>query len=375
MIWVGNATELETLVNVLREAPLVAVDTEADSLHSYFDKVCLMQITAAGEDWIVDPLAGFSLDAIGAILGDPNVVKVFHGADYDLRILNRDFGFEIRSLRDTMVCAQLLGYEAFGLAALLDRHFGVKLNKTYQRADWSQRPLTPEMLRYAALDTHHLEALVTKLEAELREKGRWEWALEEFSRLEQIRHSESEPDPEAFRKLKNMGRFNRRQLAVAAKLHRWRDGVARSVDRPPFKVVGNDTIVAIAEAMPQSLRDLKEIRGMTAGQAGRYGQGILDAVAAALALAEEELPEIVARKQWIRDKALEMRVDRLRAVRDEIAGGLAIEPGILAPRHVLTVIASERPAEPAALAAIPAMRRWQIEVAGEQLVAAIQATL
>ncbi|MGK2857585.1 MAG: ribonuclease D [Thermoanaerobaculia bacterium] len=375
MIWVGSATELDRLLAVLRDAPLVAIDTEADSLHSYFDKVCLMQITAAGEDWIVDPLAGFPMKPIGEILGDPKIVKVFHGADYDLRILNRDFGFEIHNLRDTMICAQLLGYSGIGLAALLERHFSVKVNKVHQRADWSQRPLTPDMLRYAATDTHYLAELVAKLEAELREKERWEWAMEEFSRLEQIRHNESEPDPEAFRKLKNIGRFSRRQLAALARLHAWRDLAARSADRPPFKIVGNESLVAIAEALPQAVRELRQIRGMTAGQAGRYGQGILEAVAAALALAEEDLPEIVAKKQWNRDKTLEQRVDRLRAVRDEIAKSLGIDPGVLAPRHVLTAIATERPAEASALAAIPAMRRWQIEVAGENLVAAIQGTL
>ena len=375
MIWVGSATELDRLLGVLRDAPLVAIDTEADSLHSYFDKVCLMQITAAGEDWIVDPLAGFPMGPIGEILGAPGIVKVFHGADYDLRILNRDFGFEIHNLRDTMICAQLLGYSGIGLAALLDRHFGVKVNKAHQRADWSQRPLTPDMLRYAANDTHYLAELVAKLEAELRDKGRWEWALEEFSRLEQIRHTESEPDPESFRKLKNIGRFSRRQLAALARLHAWRDQAARHADRPPFKIVGNEALVAIAELLPQSLRELKQIRGMTAGQAGRHGQGILDAVAAALALAEDELPEVVAKKQWIRDKTIEQKVDRLRAVRDEIAKSLGIDPGVLAPRHVLATIATDRPSEAAALAAIPAMRRWQIDVACEQLVSAIQATL
>ena len=375
MIWVGSATELDRLLAALRGAPLITIDTEADSLHSYFDKVCLIQITAAGEDWIVDPLAGFPIDPIGALLADPAVVKVLHGADYDLRILNRDFGFEIHNLRDTMICAQLLGYESIGLAALLDRHFRLRLDKTHQRADWSQRPLTPDMLRYAATDTHYLQELAAKLEAELRDKGRWEWALEEFSRLEQIRHVENGPDPEAYRKLKNIGRFDRRQLAALARLHAWRDGIARKVDKPPFKVVGNDTLVAIAELLPPSDRDLREIRGMTAGQSARHGAGILAAVAQAIALPEAELPELVTKKQWNRDKILEQRVDQLRSVRDEIAKELSIEPGVLAPRHVLAAIATERPREASALASIPAMRRWQIEVAGERLVAAIEPTL
>src|SRR6476660_735821 len=167
--------------------PVVALDTEADSLHSYFDKVCLIQMSIPGEDLIIDPLCKFDLGKFGEILANRGIVKILHGADYDLRILNRDFGFTTTNLIDTMVSAQLLGYEAYGLAALLERHFGLKVNKTHQRADWAMRPLTPEMLEYAAMDTRYLITLAQKLREELTAAGRWEWAQEEFARLARIR--------------------------------------------------------------------------------------------------------------------------------------------------------------------------------------------
>src|SRR5512146_2676543 len=153
MIWIDKQPPLDDALARAAAQPVVAIDTEADSLHSYFDKVCLIQMSAGSDDLVIDPLARVDLQAFGRILADPGITKIFHGGDYDLRILNRDFGFTISNFVDTMVCAQLLGYEAFGLAALLDRHFGVKVNKAHQRADWAMRPLPPDMLDYAAMDT------------------------------------------------------------------------------------------------------------------------------------------------------------------------------------------------------------------------------
>src|SRR3954471_21839898 len=185
MIWIDQQLALDGALERVAAQPTVAVDTEADSLHSYFDKVCLIQLSIPGEDLIIDPLAKVDLARFGALLGDRRVLKVLHGADYDLRILNRDFGYTIANLIDTSVCSQLLGYEAFGLAALLERHFGFKVDKKHQRADWAMRPLPADMLDYAATDTRHLIALADRLRDELTALGRWEWAIEEFARLEQ----------------------------------------------------------------------------------------------------------------------------------------------------------------------------------------------
>ena len=213
MNFIDTQDALDAAMQRVAAQPKVGVDTEADSLHSYFDKVCLIQISIPGEDLIIDPLRKLDLTAFGAILANPDITKVLHGADYDLRILNRDFNFTITNVIDTMICAQLLGYEAIGLAALLERYFAIKVDKTHQRADWSMRPLPPAMLAYAALDTHHLIELAGKMREELVAAGRWEWAQEEFARLETIRFTEKDLNGEDFRRLKGINALDRRSLA------------------------------------------------------------------------------------------------------------------------------------------------------------------
>ncbi|HET7433442.1 MAG TPA: ribonuclease D [Thermoanaerobaculia bacterium] len=366
MKWIDRQEPLDQELARVATLPVIAVDTEADSLHSYFDKVCLIQITAGQEDLIVDPLTKIDLARFGAILADEKVLKIFHGGDYDLRIMNRDFGFVVRNLIDTSICAQLLGYPAFGLAALLERHFGVKLNKTHQRADWSMRPLPPDMLDYAALDTRYLEPLAAKLREELEALERWDWAVEEFERLEQVRYREAEDEGESWRKTKNIGNLDRRSLAVVRGLYNWRDALARKADRPPFKIMGAEAIVEIAKEKPDNPRDLVKLKSVSRYHSDRYGRDLVQIVRAALDAPENELPEKSEAKPWIRDKAVEARVERMKRVRDKTAGELKVEPSILAPRHVLTAIATNGNLD------VPAMREWQKRVIGEKLLAAMQ---
>lgn len=369
MKWIDRQEPLDAAMERIGGEPTIAVDTEADSLHSYFDKVCLVQITAGEEDFIIDPLARVDLARFGAVLADPTIIKVLHGGDYDLRIMNRDFGFVVRNLVDTSICAQLLGYEAFGLAALLDRHFGIKLNKVHQRADWSMRPLPPDMLDYAAMDTHYLVALASRLRTELEVLGRWEWALEEFARLENVRHkekeTEDEPAPEPWRKMKNIGGLDRRSLAIIRDLHAWRDALARKADRPPFKIIGNDSLVEIAKSKPQSHRELSALKAVPRYHADRYGRDLVGIVRTVMELAEDQLPERAEPKPWIRDKALEARIERLKKVRDRFATELKIDPSVLGARHILAAVATSGTLD------VPNMREWQKALIGEALLAAL----
>jgi len=366
MIFINEQRPLDLALDRVAAQPEVAVDTEADSLHSYFDKVCLIQISVPGEDLIIDPLKRVDLSRFGALLADRNVTKILHGADYDLRILNRDFGFTIANVIDTMVCAQLLGYEAIGLAALLDRHFGIKVDKTHQRADWSQRPLPRDMLEYAATDTRHLLDLVSRLRDELRALGRWEWALEEFSRLEMIRWAEKDDEGEPFRRLKGLGGLDRRTLAIVAALYNYRDRRARDADRPPFKIFSNDAIMETAKLRPQTDADLPKVKALSPPHRQRHGREIVRLVNEALALPEEQLPERGETKPWLRDRDLEGRVNKLRKVRDRIAEDLKIDASVVAPRHVLTAIAANGTLD------VPGMREWQKAVFGA---AALEALL
>ncbi|MEO8380773.1 MAG: ribonuclease D [Acidobacteriota bacterium] len=366
MTWIDRQDTLEGALERVGSHGQIAVDTEADSLHSYFDKVCLIQISLPDEDLVVDPLARVDLTRFGAILADPEITKVFHGGDYDLRILHRDFGFTVHHLIDTSICAQLLGYEGLGLAALLDRHFGVKLNKVHQRADWSMRPLTPDMLAYASMDTHYLVELAAKLREELEALGRWEWALEEFTRLENVRYRESDDESETWRKMKNLGGLDRRGLAIVRDLHVWRDALARKADRPPFKVLGNDTMVEIAKEKPATLRDLAALRSVARYHSDRYGRELAAIVKRGMEIPEAELPERNEPKPWIRDKQLENRINRLKDVRDRYARELKIDPSVLSARHILAAIATNGSLD------VPNMREWQKKVMGEELMRVLQ---
>jgi len=367
MIWIDRQEHLDRALDIVAQQPVMALDTEADSLHSYFDKVCLVQISAAGDDLVIDPLAKVDLKRFGDILADESVTKILHGGDYDLRILNRDFGFTATNIVDTMICAQLLGYEQFGLGALLERHFGVMVNKAHQRADWAMRPLTPEMLQYAAMDTRYLVELADKLRADLVAIGRWEWAQEEFSRLEAVRYREVAEDEETWRKMKNIGNLDRRGLAVIRDLHAWRDRLAREADRPPFKIIGNDALLEIAKKKPETIADLATLKPVAPYHRSRYGRQLVEIVKHALAIPEAELPERNEPKAWLRDKALENRINRLKKVRDQIAAELKLDPGLLAPRHVLTAIATKE-----SLDDVPAMREWQKRLLGNQLLTAMK---
>lgn len=367
MIWIDKQEKLEPALDRVAAQPTIAIDTEADSLHSYYDKVCLVQVSIPGEDLVIDPLAKIDLAHLGKVLSDPKVTKILHGADYDLRILNRDFGFTTTNLIDTMVASQLLGYQAFGLSALLERHFNVKVDKSHQRADWAMRPLPPQMLDYAATDTRYLIELAAKLRAELEAVGRWEWALEEFARLEQIRFREApeEEEGEGWRRLKSLGNLDRRGLAVVRELYEWRDGLARKADRPPFKIIGNDAILELAKERPQNAADLVKVKTVSSYHRNRYGRDLLELVRRAVALPESELPEPSERRAWMRDKALENRINQLKRVRDKIAADLKIDPGVLTPRHVLSAIATTGSLD------VPAMRNWQKNLLGDALLKAL----
>ena len=365
MIFIDQQEPFDRAMERVAAEPVVAVDTEADSLHSYFDKVCLIQMSTADDDLIIDPLKRLDLARFGGVLADRTINKVLHGADYDLRILNRDFAYTIANFVDTSVCAQLLGYEGIGLAALLERHFGIKLDKSHQRADWAMRPLPRNMLEYAATDTRHLIPLVGKLRAELEALGRWEWAIEEFARMENVRFEKEEVE-EPFRRLKGMGALDRRSLAIVRGLYQLRDAMARKADRPPFKIFSNEIILETARLKPAAPADLSKVKSLPASQRARFGRDIVRIVGEALAMGEEALPQKEETKPWARDKALEARVNKLKAARDKVVKELKIDPAVLAPRHILTAVAE------AGTLDIPAMREWQKRVVGEELLQALR---
>jgi ribonuclease D len=359
--WVDQSADFAEVVATIGAGPL-AVDTEADSFHHYQEKVCLVQLSFGGQDVLVDPLAEVDLGLLQPALENPGLRKIVHGADYDVRMLHRDFDLEIRGLFDTMLAARLVGERAFGLSALLRKFLNVELDKRYQRADWSLRPLSPEMLRYAVLDTRHLEQLAAILDERLGELGRTDWAREEFERVEAVRWSAGARGAgEVYLRIKGIRKLDRRQLGVLRELARLREGTARRRDVPPFRVMRDEVLLELVRGSPRDRRGLRAVPGLPASWTRDAGaSALLEALDRGLTLSDECLPPMPrAEKRKRLNPESEARVRRLCGERDTLAQRLGLEPAVLAPRSLLEqlVVHLERGQE---LDRVPGLRRWQI---------------
>jgi len=365
--------KLAAFIDAVRRESRVAVDTEAASFHRYRDRIYLLQVSSATQTALIDPLAVTDLGPVGALLGDPRLEKVFHDADYDLRVLDRDYGFRAARLFDTRIAAQLAGEPAIGLAALLEKYAGVKLDKEHQKADWSLRPLTPPMLAYAAADTHYLLSLRDALEQRLRELGRFAWAEEEFKELESLRWTGlAEGDEEGFLRLKGAKALNPRSLAALRELHRWRESVAEREDKAPFRIIGNDALLGVARALPAAQADLSRVKELPPSLARRHGTALLEAVARARALADHQLPRIERRPRPQRDSGFDARLEKLKLARNAVATTLGLDAGVLCGRTTLEAVTRAKPGNRAELEAIPELHRWQISVLGDALLDALR---
>jgi ribonuclease D len=364
--------EFDRFARSVAAAPVLAVDTEAASFHRYHDRVYLLQCSTTEVTAVVDPLAVSDLSALGRVLGDRSVQKVFHDADYDLRILDRDYGYAAVNLFDTRVAAQLLNEPGIGLAALLSRYLGITLDKKYQRADWSDRPLLPGMLQYAADDTRYLPELRDILKEKLEAAGRWSWAVEEFQLLETVRWTPPGPPEEAYLRLKGARLLKGRQLAVLRSLFAWRERAASALDRAPFRILMNEAMLAIAKAMPTDEAALRELKALSPEQLRRRGEDILSAVREGAGTPLEGIPVFERAKRPPPDPAYEARLERLKAVRNAIAERINLPPGVLCPNGLLEAIARLSPRAPEELAGVEGMRDWQRSVVGEELVRSLQ---
>jgi len=351
----------------------LALDTEGASFHKFVDRIYLLQLSTRQHSAIVDPLSvsGDALAPLGKLLEDPAVEVVLHDADYDLRLLHSDYGWHVRNIFDTRVAAQLLGLKAFGLAALLDRYFGVKLDKKHQRADWSMRPLPADMLEYAAQDTMYLLELRDRMKDELATKGRLGWAREEFGRLEGTKWGADDPGG-AFLRIKGARDLSPLELAVLRELVPWRDGVASAMDRATFRVIGNEQLLEMARVQPTSRDAIAKIRGVSRGILENRAQDIVGAVRRGLEVPEADLPKFPKSARWDRDPHFDARVNALKTVRDDVSQKLDMDPGVLASRERLEAVARKNPKSREELAQVEELRGWQREVLGEGFVVALR---
>lgn len=370
--WIRTSADLDGVIPRLRATRVLAVDSESDSLHHFPEKVCLIQLAAEdGEAFLVDPLALADLRPLAPILADPAVVKVFHGAAYDLAAMKRDFGFAVAGIFDTMVAAQFLEMPELGLSALLATLLGVPPGKSRQKDDWASRPLSPAQEWYAAEDVRHLIALRAYLLDALRVRGRQEWVAEECRALEATPAAERVFHPDDCFQIKGVGSLDPQGLAVLRELFVAREGWAEQRGRPPFRVMGNETLLRLAAEQPRQREELSKIPGCSSIVVNRYGDGLLEAVSRGLAVPEADLPVIRRPKKPRLDRSAERRIELLLSWRAEAAPRLGLDPGLLLPRRLIEILAQVAPPDLAALAAVEGIRGWRSSHLGRELLAVL----
>jgi ribonuclease D len=352
------------LVSQLRGAKRVAVDIEADSLHHYFEKVCLIQLAVNGQNYIVDTLAGLDLSRFFSVLAENSLI--FHGGDYDLRMLRASFGFRPkREVFDTMLAAQLLGYEKIGLAALVERFFGVRLAKRGQKWDWSVRPLFADQLEYASDDTRYLNRLVELLECELTKLGRRQWHRENCEWLVRVTDRDKKPgDADNAWRIKGCKDLEQRQLALVRGIWQWRKGQAMKADIPPFKIMGNQLILDIAR-----WADLHRKSSLAGGPRlpRNYGaerrNSLERIIEKALTMRKEDWPAPRKRQYSKRcEPEVQIIIKKLRSECLRLSKELGIAAGVLAPVAALKAIASERAKSTRQIMECAGLLRWQAEL-------------
>ncbi len=361
-ILIDTSSALERLAETLSRQSRIAVDTEANSLHAYRERVCLIQFSTMDADYLVDPLALDDMTHLAPVFADPQIEKIFHAAEYDVLGLHRDFDFVFSNLFDTMIASRTLGYTSVGLGSLLAEKFGLDLDKHNQKADWGQRPLTKDLINYAQLDTHYLIALRDLLETELRAKERWELASEDFVRSCYINNGNGQREQkERWERVDGQGELDLRQQTILNELCICREKIAERLNRPVFKVINDSVLLKAAKNPPQSLEGLAAI-GMTERQIQRCGKAMLEAIQRGNSMATVEptritrLPNAVLNRQqtlknWRKDKARELKV----------------ESDVVLPRPYIHAIAEKNPRSHEALAQVMDEAPWRLEHFGKDI--------
>lgn len=326
--------KLEQFLPQLRAAEWLALDTEADSLHAYPEKLCLIQVSIAKTDELIDPLAPVNLKGAFEIFRERELI--LHGADYDLRLLRKSCGFVPSTIFDTMLASRLLGCREFGLNNLVSKYLGVTLEKGPQKANWAQRPLSARMVEYARNDTRYLKPLSDMLRTGLREKQRLEWHREWCDSLirdcAQIRPS----DPDIVWRVKGSHRLHPPALGVLREIWHWREGEAVSANKPPYFVLTPETMVDLAQAAVES-RSLKEI--LPRHISSRRRQGILRAIESGLGL--QKPPGVIRSAPYRQNEAEKKRMQELERRRNKHAADLGIDPTLIASRAMLVLLAKD----------------------------------
>lgn len=364
---------LDELLGVLAGEAEIAVDTEADSFFSYREKVCLIQITAGGEDYLVDPLARIDISGLGEVFADPQRVKIFHDGEYDVLILGREYGFRFANLFDTRIAASALGAENPGLASVLDEHFDIQLDKSMQRSNWGERPLSPKQIDYARLDTRYLHELMSRQVAELTRLERTMILEGECRRLEALDPVPLEFNPEEWVRLKGARALPPLTRRAVRELFVLRDDLAREGDVPPFRIMNNNALIEAAVQRPRSTQELAEIHGFSWRQVRRIGERTI----AALKRAEElgpldELPRLPPKDGTGGLDSVKLELfDRLKEWRRNRARQEQFDASLILNRHSLVHLVREQPGSREALTQVDGLVEWQIARYGDELLGVV----
>ena len=361
---VAKAADLQRLIPILEVEPLIAVDTESNSLYAYREQVCLIQISTRQQDFVVDPLAIKDLSVLGQILADPKIEKVFHAAEYDVMCLKRDYQFTFANIFDTMISARILGRKQIGLGNLLEEFFHVQVDKRYQRADWSQRPIPADQLRYAQHDTHYLPALRDILLNLMTEQDRLEESHEVFDGLCALQPASYTFDPDGFWRLNNARDLTLRQIAVLRELYLLRNELAQKRNWPPFKVMSDEALVNIVKANPETDADLFDIPGLSARIAERYSSAVFEAIQRGVTGRLPKRPDSTPRL----DPQAAARYDILHKWRKNRAAERGVESDVIIPKESLYALAKAPARTLTDLEHVPGLGPWKRRQYGEELI-------
>ncbi|HEX9795550.1 MAG TPA: HRDC domain-containing protein [Anaerolineales bacterium] len=358
---IQTKSELESVLAEL-DQPLLAVDTESNSLHAYHEQVCLIQFSTEHADYLIDPLVIGNLQPLAALFENPAIEKIYHAAEYDIMTLKRDFGFAQSNLFDTYVAARTLGWDQSGLASILESQFGVRQEKRYQRANWARRPLPEDMLNYARLDTHYLIPLRNQLRPALVEAGRLEEAVEAFDLLTHAPAHTNGFDPDGFWQLGDTRNLNGQQAAILRELYLFREKEAERRDVPSFRIVGNRALLALAKNPPAKLEELDQVKGFSGPRLDRYGSALMQAIVQGRQANPPQRPRPPRASDEVRK-----RYDRLRQWRKRTAQQRSVDSDLILPRDYLWEIARANPNSSGALRSLMEPLEWRFNTYGADI--------
>jgi ribonuclease D len=362
-IVINNQADLPPLYKILSKEDSLGIDLESDSMFHYREKVCLLQISTRNNNFLIDTISIKNLTPLLPIFSNPSIRKIFHGADYDIRSLYRDFQIGITSLFDTQIAVKFLGITQTGLSYTLENRFGISIDKKYQRSDWSRRPLSKAMIKYAVQDTCHLLPLADILEKELHEKGRFSWFLEECDLLTRVRPAVYKDEP-LFLKFKGASKLDPRSIAILEGILRLREELAIKRDIPPFKILENSQILKMVKERPLSIDDLD---ALSPKQKMNIGKSILKSIQSGMEISENNLPVFPKSQRRHLGAVVTKNIDILKRWRERIGEKLGLDPSVICPNSLIEAIALMNHCSSEGFLELAELKKWQRDLYGREI--------